>query len=476
MAAFTIGGVAAGLLMASRTIEHTELASIETRIVPSLHGRVTVYVPLVDWQVELLDHRVPVNVILELRGIDRSSAGTSISSRDAARRSVAQVRRDSHAVVRDAIERGVVVGSIGGIIGGLIGGCVIAAVVLRRRWLVTGAGIGVIVTGAVMVVSIVTLSGLDERRIDPTTLGAGGAAELPQVLQFARQLLVVGDEYERHYETALRSVAELTELTRRAGGPTTRSAFVVSDIHDNVFILDAFSSFAGDRTVFAVGDYGQVGAKVEQRTAGRIAGLGGKVVAVSGNHDSAPYMDAMRREGAQVLEGDVVKGNAVGTGVVEVDDFRVAGYRDPLERRHGRNRGHVLRVYGDAYQRQVDDLIAWFEALDTRPDIVLVHQHGFAHRLIRHLQRTDPKGAPPIAIFTGHDHNPHVDQYDDGRYVLVDGGTLGAGGPFAIGQQSASFAKVDFTARRIVSVDIVSIDPTSGDASSDRIPIKHDEP
>ncbi|MCW2950174.1 MAG: hypothetical protein JWN41_1187, partial [Thermoleophilia bacterium] len=198
----------------------------------------------------------------------------------------------------------------------------------------------------------------------------------------------------------------------------------------------------------------QVGARVEQQTAPRIAKLGRRVVAVSGNHDSTSYMRALTRAGATVLDDE----SAI------VDRLRVSGYSDPLESKSVDDGSHVLSVRGAAYTKQVDDFIAWFDALDTWPDVVLVHQHGFALRLARELVRRH--NTRPLTLLVGHDHVPKVERV--GRAILVDGGTLGAGGPFAIGSQSASFAKLNFRGNTLVSVDIVSVDPLTGDASAKR--------
>ncbi|MCW2972044.1 MAG: metallophosphoesterase, partial [Thermoleophilia bacterium] len=243
------------------------------------------------------------------------------------------------------------------------------------------------------------------------------------------------------------------------GSPTKQhSMYLVSDIHDNVFVLDAFDRFAGDDIVFADGDFGQVGARVEERTAPKIARLGGKVIAVSGNHDSYTFMESLADAGATVLED----------ASVNVDGLRVAGYVDPLQTRPGDTGTHVLRVYGDEYEQQVDDFITWFDDLDEWPDAVLVHQHGFGHRLARALKARGETRA--LIILVGHDHEAHVEQV--GASTIVDGGTLGAGGPFAIGSQTASFAKLNLRGTKLVSVDLVSIDPLSGDADAKRTVIR----
>ena len=73
-------------------------------------------------------------------------------------------------------------------------------------------------------------------------------------------------------------------------------------------------------------------------------------------------------------------------------------------------------------------------------------------------------------ILTGHDHRQHVDRTGD--VVEVDGGTLGAGGVFAVGHAPAGFAQVHLTADGWpAAVDLISADPISGDASARRIAI-----
>lgn len=76
-------------------------------------------------------------------------------------------------------------------------------------------------------------------------------------------------------------------------------------------------------------------------------------------------------------------------------------------------------------------------------------------------------GCPPLLIFTGHDHKQHLERTDG--QVLVDGGTLGAGGPFAIGVQPAGFAQVHFTKdHEPRAVDLIEVEPISGNARASR--------
>ncbi|MCW2959843.1 MAG: metallophosphoesterase [Thermoleophilia bacterium] len=463
IATLTVAGMAAGLMVGGTSERETSFARLQTSVVPSLRGHVTVFVPLVDWKVGLLDHPAPVDLHIELRGLNRDSVGVGLSSSGTATQSLTTIRRDSTAALEAAVRRAMVAAGIGGLVGAIVAGLLLAAITLRRRWTWVAPLVGAAITVLFVGTSTYVLSGLDHGDVVPVSSGEN-AEELPYVMRFAQQLLYVGDEYEQHYATALASVENLVEFSgsTTATGGSERSAFVVSDIHDNVFVLDALDDLAGDDTVFAVGDFVQVGAEVEERTAAKIAGLGGRVVAVSGNHDSASYMEELAEAGATVLGADRDDDS---DDVTEVDGLAVAAWPDPLERRDGSNGDHKLRVYGEEYDAQVDDFIAWFDELEEWPDLVLVHQHGLAHRLAkRHRESGDPRR---LQILTGHDHVPHVD--DDGTTLIIDGGTLGAGGFAAIGEQDASFARIHFRGAAIVAVDVVSVEPLTGRASAERV-------
>ena len=450
--------MAVGLLAGTSDHHDTTFGGIETRSYPDLDGHVSVYVPIVDWRVRLLDHRAPVHVELELRGIDRARAGEGISSSSAASQSLTALRSDSEQVVESAVRRAVTAAVLGGLVGAVVAGALITSTRLRRKWLLLAPAFGAFVILGTIAPSIRALDSLSDQDVQVTVAG-DTAQELPVVLRFASQLLDVGDEYERHYETALTSIANVATLAEpRAGRPAPDDhAYVISDLHDNVFVLDALDEFTGDSTVFAVGDFVQVGARVEQRTTTSVARLGGRVIAVSGNHDTPEYMSALADAGADVLDAD--------TPTTEADDLLVAGYPDPLERDADSEGEHRLRVYGDEYEQQGDDVLAWWDDLPERPDVVLIHQHGFAHRLLDHLEELGDD--EPLLVLTGHDHDPHV--HAEGPHVVVDAGTLGAGGLAAVGEQSASFAQLDLVDGEVVAVHLNTVEPLTGRATSERI-------
>ncbi|MCW2926188.1 MAG: metallophosphoesterase [Thermoleophilia bacterium] len=455
ISACTLGGMSIALLAASSDTHRTSFGTIESSARPDLNGRVTVYVPLVDWRVRLLAHRAPVDIRLELRGIDRERAGKGISSSEAAEQSIGELRRDSARIVESAVRRAAIVAAIGGLIGGVLAGALLTSTALRRRWLLAAPALAALVVAGVLIPSLSALADMRSSTVTAESVGRN-ADELPRVLRFAGQLLSVGDEYEDHYGTALRGLSNLAAFAQTTGPAPDQSVLLVSDVHDNAFVLDSLDAFAGGDTVFAAGDFVQVGASIEERTAPPIARLGGRVIAVSGNHDTPEFMAALAESGATVLDRDDV--------TTRDGTLLVAGYPDPLERAPNSDGTHVLRVYGNTYREQQRDFLAWWDDLDTRPDVVMVHQHGFAHRLLEHLREQGDDA--PLLVLTGHDHKPHV--HVDGRQVLVDGGTLGAGGLAAVGEQPASFARIALRDGAVTWVDVISIEPIEGDVRTKR--------
>jgi predicted phosphodiesterase len=335
-----------------------------------------------------------------------------------------------------------------------------------------GPATGAAVTLAAIAVVAGGVSRFDYSALREPTFYAHGE-ELPRLLEFSERLLADGEGYEGSYGDA---VAGLTQLIAVAGEQRgeqpslDRAVVVASDLHSNGLVLPALEEFASDRPVFMVGDLTQRGTRYESAIVPGLARLGSPVVAVSGNHDSRPLMLAAARAGVIVLtrHGRLQEdGTTDGNPVVTVDDLQVAGYEDPLERATGTFQGRLLELkendFLDARRRFLD----WFATLPERPDIVLVHRHGLAHAL---LDRLSEDGGPPVLILTGHDHHQHVDT--EGAHVLVDGGSVGAGGAFGVGEDLSGFALVHLDAdEQARAVDLVEVEPASGAASAHRVVI-----
>ena len=462
----------AGSMLALRastpTVDSLTLGTVAFRAKPATAGSLDVYVPIVDWGVRASPFRAPVSVQLEFRALDREAALEALRSSGAADANLGLLESELRGVVSDGLRRAAALAVVGGALGGLLGGALVAALGRRRRWLGLGALAGLAASLAAVSVAAVGLSRFDYDAFQEPTFYARGA-ELPRLLTFSEQLLTAGEDYTDSYDQA---VAGLTNLIAVAGGKTqplriARTAIVASDLHSNTFALPALADYTAGKTVFLVGDYTELGTRYEEGVAAELGQLGDPVVAVSGNHDSRPFMRAAAEAGIVVLtrsgrlSGD---GSTDGRPVQRIGGLSVAGYDDPLEgkgRSLERRKLELFEGRGSAYA----DVVAWFDGLPDRPDVVLVHQHGLAHVLLDALSR---RPGAPVLVLTGHDHRQHVDQ--EGANVLVDGGTVGAGGPFGIGEQFAGFAQLDWGPEsRLRAVDLIEVEPLSGSASARRI-------
>jgi predicted phosphodiesterase len=475
-AALALAGSIVALRAASPESREVTLGTVDVRVMPAQSGAVDVYVPVVDWGVRAEPYRAPVAVELEFRSLDRDAALAALRSGGSADASLATLEGELRDAVSDGLRRAALFALLGGVVGGLLGGAVAGAVGRRRRWLWMGPATGAAVTLAAIAVAAGGVSRFDYSALREPTFYAHGE-ELPRLLEFSERLLADQEGYADSYGDA---VAGLTQLIAVAGeqraepAPIDRAVVVASDLHSNGLVLPALEEFSSDRPVFVVGDLTQRGTRYETAIVPGLARLGSPVVAVSGNHDSRPLMLAAARAGVIVLtkHGRLLDdGTTTGDPVVTIADLRVAGYEDPLESASGTFQGRLLELkendFLDARRRFLD----WFDLLPERPDVVLVHRHGLAHAL---LDRLAEDGGPPVLILTGHDHRQHVDT--EGAHVLVDGGSVGAGGAFGVGEDLSGFALVHLDAdERARAVDLVEVEPASGAASAHRVVIPEPE-
>lgn len=453
------------------TVEPFSLGTVRVRAVPALDGQVDVYVPIVDWGVRASPYGAPMAVEVRFRSLDRDEALDALESGAAARESLEELRSELADIGRTAIQRSIVLGFVGGVGGGLLGGAVVGAALRRRRWLAYGAAIGLLVPVAYGGIVLATLRQVDYAAFQEPTFYAHGR-ELPRLLSLSEQLLTAGDSYAVGYEQTLAGLANLVAFASEDRGPetaTTTSLILASDLHANMLVLPVLEEYTTGKMVFLPGDFTLRGTRPESRLVPQIRSLSQTVVAVSGNHDSRPFMLDLARAGVIVLTRDgrlQPDGSTTGRPVVEIEGFEIAGYDDPLEAPTASFEPRPLDLSESEFAAASREFRSWFEGLPTRPDIVLVHQHGLAHTLLDSLGEGD--GNPRLLILTGHDHEQHLHEEESG--VLVDGGTVGAGGPFAIGVQSAGFAEIHFTddadAR---AVDLIEVEPISGNARASRL-------
>ena len=315
-----------------------------------------------------------------------------------------------------------------------------------------------------------SLSHVDYRAFQHPTFHAHGS-ELPRLLAFSAQLTDASKGYTASYETALLGLVNLVSVVSDPTTPPTAvHEFVVgSDIHSNPLPLRAFGRYAKGKPIFLVGDFSQLGTAYEASIADDVAGLGPTIVAVSGNHDTLPLMKRLAARGVTVLRNDGVldrQGRVVPGPVITVDGMTVAGCSDPLEA----STDDVRRAPAGAAGRRLH--------VGRRPAGAVVRRAAAtAADRARPPARARPRaarprrraaGPTPVVILTGHDHLQHMERV--GRSLLVDGGTLGAGGVFAVGEMPAGFIDLRLDASFTpISSDMVQIEPVSGDGSARRV-------
>src|SRR6266508_2002370 len=421
-AALSFAGSVVAVRAAGPAVTTFTLGTVVTRMGLAASGRFDVYVPIVDWGVRARPYGAPLAVDLQFRSLDRDAALAAVRSGPAAQRNVRLLENE----LRGSVNAG-----------------------FRRAGLATSVT-AVVLAGLALVTA-------DWNALRQPTFYAHGS-ELPQLLSFSDQILPAGETYTDSYDRAVEGLENLISATERPrSAPAVKTVVLASDLHSNGYVLPVLAQYSEGRPVFFVGDFAELGTKLEEGVVPEVARLGEPVVAVSGNHDSGALMRALAREGVIVLGRS--------SGVVDIDGMAVAGFEDPLQREGG-VAGHLLKLRTGAKVTAQEELIAWFDGLARRPQIVLVHQHGLAHALLDHVAAQ--KGVPPVLILTGHDHRQHIDQRGDD--ILADGGTVGAGGPFAIGESPAGFALLHLTGtNRLQSVDLVQVEPLSGEGSARRV-------
>jgi predicted phosphodiesterase len=473
--ALALAGLWLGVRLATPGEYETPLGRVSVGVSVSTHGEVAAYVPLADWGVRTRPFSAPVDIRVEPRTLERDAA---LRAARGDRQLLGSAEEDLRDAVISAVLRSVRFGLGGAAAAALLLGLVLLARRIRRRTLLLGAPALVLVLaglacGAVFLRAAATF---DERALERPTYFARGA-ELVQLVDAAENARQAGEGYADKVEGAVRSFATLLSDPTSGRLEAGRRAIVGSDLHDNGFALASLEPYAEGKPVFFVGDFGASGSLAEaQLLVPGIARLGSRVVAVSGNHDSARFMRALARRGVTVLERDGVlrPDGHRGPVTIEVDGLVVAGFDDPLEWR-GRRADDPLRVYSfaempdpkaaeDSARR---DLLAWFDGLQRRPDVVLLHQNGLALYLARTLQERGDDQA--VTILTGHDHRQHVDRY--GPHVVVDAGTLGAGGIAGVGQDSVGLADLHFSPDDpgLQAVDLLSVEPVSGNGLARRV-------
>ena len=469
--ALAVAAMVVGWRVAGPTESDTELGRVAFEVSGDKFGEVNAYVPIADWGIRANAFDAPFELGLEIRSLDRKGA---LEAAGGEREAVNDTRTDLESAARSAVIRGFAFA---------LGAVLLVAVVLwllRSRWRRLGfaamwvAGVGVVATAGSLVLAVVTFD--SKAFTSPSYYGRG--PELAQLLAFFERQQD-NDRYSATFDNALTNFSAYLADAPRVGEGADRAIFIGSDLHSNLPIIASLGDFVGGEPFILAGDFGVSGSREESSTTSpRIAALADEVIAVSGNHDSSILMDELAADGVNVVGTDgVLDPDGVWTNdeYIEVEGLTVTGFSDPLEW-EGPDPATSERIFsfpefedGEEQLTQAkEDVVAWFEALSEAPDIVLVHQNSLAQHLAATIAG---EYSQPLTIVTGHNHFQAIDRYAEGLINVVNAGTLGAGGPFRVGQESAGLGELHFSDldASLQSVDLIQIEPLSGQAQAERI-------
>jgi predicted phosphodiesterase len=426
------------------------------------HGALDLYVPLVDWGVRFDDAiRLPIRLNVDLRTVDR---GVVSRVANGGSFDLQRVRTEA----RDAIA-GYLRTLIGlALLGSLTIGVLVAFAVRHRagprlRYTIAAAGATTAVIAVGLVVLLPPRGSIDE----PQYYAFGG--DIPRALDAVeaaqRSTQALDEELDAQLVGLARLVTNPAALTPLADRP---SITVASDLHNNILAAPILESATGEGPLFFAGDLTDRGSPLEWQLISRIASLGDPFVFVSGNHDSDSLQRDLARRGATVLteRGQLRSDGTFGDVIVDIKGLKVAGYRDPFERRAQEN-------FRDRYQpsptpEQQDAFTAWLQPLIGEVDIVMVHQPALIEPALALLRDQPPDR--PLVFITGHTHEASLDHFPG--VTIVNGGSVGAGGTGNLTEPTDyGLARLIYTTEpsfQPLAADLITIDPTDGSSTASR--------
>ena len=464
-------GMVIGWRLAGPSTAETTIGRVAIQVHPSLSGETEAIVPVADWGLRADSFDAPFGIRAELRSVSRPAL---LRAADGDLTVLTATEDELLDGVRSATARAFAWGGAATLV--LL---VVATLVWRRlrpRWALVAVGAVLAVAGAAAALRAAE-STFDANAFETPTYFAQGA-ELGRILEVVEDERV-SSAYGSTFASVLRSISAVLAEESATEDPAERTFYLASDLHGNALVVNPFADAIGDAPLLLTGDFGQRGGEAESAIlAPRVAALGTRVVAVSGNHDSRRLMQRLAAEGVTVLAGDgrlQPSGEIEGGPLLEVDGLTIAGFPDPLEWRGAGDPPDRPVVFDDledpegAFEAAATGLLDWFQGLPRPPDVAMVHQNALAQRLAQDLY--DGGYTRDLTIATGHDHRQHVTLYGD--IVVADGGSVGAGGLFDAGRESIGLAELRFWATQpaLRSVDLIAIEPFSGQAQASRVVI-----
>jgi predicted phosphodiesterase len=437
------------------------VGTISLSVEPGHRGALDLYVPLVDWGARFPAVRLPARLKAEVGAVDRTAVARLAQGEGFDVRAVRDEASDAIAAYIRALVAVVLAVSLAV---GLLAAFAVRARTGPRLRVTVPAALGSAVVAAVGVALLLPPRG---EISDPQYYAHG--PDIPRALEVIEDATSSSEVLDEELNAQLVGLARLVEAPsgRRPLAPLPRLT-VASDLHNNILAFPALERAAERGPLLFPGDLTDSGAPFEAQLVRRVVRAGRPLVFVAGNHDSDVLLRQLARRGALVLteEGRLEPDGGYGPVVAEVAGLRVAGYSDPFMRLR-RNR---FRASGspDPTPQHINAFSDWLRPLVGRVDVVLVHSPALAQRAIEELRDSPPDRE--LTLVVGHTHEPSLARYDN--LTVVNGGTIGAGGPTNFGDDSdLGLARLTYSVEpgyAPLAADVVEIDPSSGSATAER--------
>lgn len=453
------GGLAA---LASFSADRSlSVGTINLSVKPGHRGSLDVYVPLVDWGARFMAVRLPARLTVEVKAVNRSEVARLAGGQPV---DVNAVRTQARNAIASYIRVLVAIVFAASLAVGLLAGFAVRARTgPRLRFTLPAA----LVAPVLWLVALVVL--LPPRgQIDNPQYFAHGP-DIPRALQAVENATTSSSHLSQELNAQLVGLARLVERPgeRRPLGALPRFT-LASDLHNNVLALPALESAADGGPLFFPGDLTDSGSPFETRLVRRVVSGGHPFVFVSGNHDSDVLTHQLVAEGAIVLtqRGRLEPHGHYGPLIADVAGLRVAGYSDPYMR--FRSQGFQAAGNPVPTQQQQAAFWKWLQPLVGHIDMVMVHEPALAALALAQLQAHPP--ARPLAFLVGHTHHGELDT--SRNVVVLNGGTIGAGGTGNLAEHSKlGLARLTYSLRGHfdpLAADLVQIDPNDGSATAER--------
>jgi predicted phosphodiesterase len=466
--AVVLAVVAASLLGAYAALDtydeerQLNVGQIELSADPGSHGALDLYVPLVDWGVRFEDAiRLPIRLNVDLRTVDRSVVSRVASGGTL---SLAETRTEARDVIAGYLKKLIGLALLGSLtIGLLVAFAIRHRAGPRLRYTVAACLITTLGIGVALVVLFPPRGNIDE----PQYYAFGG--DIPRALDAVEAAQNSSRALDQELDAQLVGLARL--VTDPAGlTPLTDrpSITIASDLHNNFLAEPILERATGKTPLFFAGDLTDRGSPIEAQAVRRITNIGDPFVFVSGNHDSDSLQIDLARRGATVLteRGQLKSDGTFGDVIVDVKGLKVAGYRDPFERRSSEN-------FRDRFQPsptpdQQDAFTGWLMQLIGDVDIVMVHEPALIEPALAILKDSPPER--PLVFITGHTHK--ADLMRQAGVTMINGGSVGAGGTGNLTETTDyGLARLIYTtepAFQPLAADLITIDPGDGSSTASR--------